>query len=79
MWMRNSFSEKKVKFFIASMIQALETIHSSGLIHGDIKPDNLIFDSQGYLKIDNFLKAKELTTAHQEYKNGKISRVNMRS
>jgi len=32
----------------------LKYIHSNGIIHKDIKPENLIFDKQGMLKIADF-------------------------
>lgn len=33
---------------------ALEYIHNNGIIHRDVKPENLIFDSQGYLRLTDF-------------------------
>jgi serine/threonine-protein kinase len=31
--------------------QALETLHRSGWIHGDVKPDNLLMDSRGHVTL----------------------------
>lgn len=33
---------------------ALENVHCKGIIHWDIKPENLVFDDLGYLKLTDF-------------------------
>lgn len=33
---------------------ALEYIHVNGIIHRDVKPENLIFDNNGYLHLTDF-------------------------
>lgn len=38
------FQPDQVKFFVACLIQALESVHDQGIIHRDIKPENLVFD-----------------------------------
>jgi serine/threonine protein kinase len=48
------FTEQQTKFFIACLIQALETVHGCGIIHRDIKPENLVFESDGYLRLTDF-------------------------
>ena len=30
---------------------ALEFMHSNGIIHRDVKPENLVFDTEGYLHL----------------------------
>ena len=44
----------QAQFFIACLIQALEDVHGQGVIHMDVKPSSLIFDSSGYVKLTNF-------------------------
>lgn len=39
---------------IACVISALESIHSTGIIHRDVKPENLVFDDKGYLHLTDF-------------------------
>ena len=51
---KNKFSEAQTKFFIACIVQALEAVHSVNIIHKDIKPENLVFDSEGYLRLTDF-------------------------
>lgn len=51
---RMKFSEKQSMFIIACIILALEFIHNNGIIHRDIRPDNIMFDSEGFIKIIDF-------------------------
>jgi len=30
---------------------ALEFLHQNGIIHRDVKPENLVFDSKGFLRL----------------------------
>ena len=46
-----TFNENNLKFFIACTISGLDYLHCNNIIHKDIKPENLVFDSKGYLHI----------------------------
>ena len=39
---------------IACVIEALEYIHENGIIHRDVKPENLILDENGYIRLTDF-------------------------
>lgn len=52
--LNRKFTECEIKFIIACLILGLEYIHSSRIIHKDIKPENIILDSQGYAFITDF-------------------------
>ena len=48
------FNEIQLKFFMSCVISGLNYLHLNHIIHKDIKPENLVFDSKGYLHITDF-------------------------
>ena len=48
---RKKFKEKELKFIMSCTILGLDYLHKNNIIHKDIKPENLVFDSKGYLRI----------------------------
>ena len=54
------FSEQVTRFYAAQVVQALEYLHSLDVIHRHLKPENLLLDSKGYLKITGFRFAKRV-------------------
>lgn len=46
-------SEPHSRFYAAQIVLAFEYLHYLDLIYRDLKPENLLIDSQGYLKVSN--------------------------
>jgi protein-serine/threonine kinase len=54
------FSEDVTRFYLAECILAIEAVHNLGYIHRDIKPDNVLIDRNGHLKLSDFGLSKGL-------------------
>ena len=48
------FSETQLKFLITNLILGLEYIHKKGIVHSNLSPANIMFDSRGFTKIIGF-------------------------
>lgn len=52
---RKTFTEDAVRFWIAELGCALHYIHRQGIIHRDVKPDNVLLDSEGHVHLADFV------------------------
>ncbi|KAG5350176.1 hypothetical protein C0989_012384 [Termitomyces sp. Mn162] len=50
----DTFSEDVTRFYIAECVLAIEAVHRLGFIHRDIKPDNILIDKDGHIKLSDF-------------------------
>ena len=50
----NKIPENLAKIIFKQLIQALQYIHSNGIVHRDIKPDNILLDLDNTIKICDF-------------------------
>lgn len=47
-------NENIIRFYTAELICALEYLHINGYIHKDIKPENIMIDKNGHIKLTDF-------------------------
>jgi len=58
---RRYFDEPTAKFYTSCVVEAFAYMHSKDIIYRDLKPENLVLDNKGYLKVTDFGFAKEVT------------------
>ncbi|XP_042478355.1 serine/threonine-protein kinase 38-like isoform X2 [Macadamia integrifolia] len=57
---KDTLTEDEARFYVAETVLAIESIHKHNYIHRDIKPDNLLLDRNGHMKLSDFGLCKPL-------------------
>ena len=57
---QNKFPEKKAKFYLIEIILGLQTLHKNNMICRNLKPENILMDSEGHIKLSDFGLSKIL-------------------
>ncbi|KAG8640208.1 serine/threonine-protein kinase 38-like [Manihot esculenta] len=57
---KDTLTEDEARFYVAETVLAIESIHKHNYIHRDIKPDNLLLDRYGHLRLSDFGLCKPL-------------------
>ena len=51
---KDILTEQESRFYIAELVLAIESVHKINFIHRDLKPDNILIDNQGHIKLSDF-------------------------
>uniref|UniRef100_A0A182K172 cGMP-dependent protein kinase n=1 Tax=Anopheles christyi TaxID=43041 RepID=A0A182K172_9DIPT len=54
------FDERTARFITGCVVEAFEYLHSRNMIYRDLKPENLMLDEKGYIKLVDFGFAKRI-------------------
>jgi len=55
------FANDVALFYITEIILSIRHLHKQEIVYRDLKPENLLIDKEGHIKITDFGFAKELT------------------
>jgi len=62
---RKKFSAEKVKFYISQIALGIGHLHAHNIIYRDLKPENVLLDAEGNVRITDFGLAKKGLGARQ--------------
>ncbi|KAG1049469.1 hypothetical protein G6F43_008203 [Rhizopus delemar] len=52
--------EDIIQFWISELVCAVKYLHSQGIVHRDIKPDNILMDQEGHIHLSDFNIASQI-------------------
>uniref|UniRef100_A0A3P8RY31 Citron Rho-interacting kinase n=1 Tax=Amphiprion percula TaxID=161767 RepID=A0A3P8RY31_AMPPE len=58
----DQFDESMAQFYLAELVEAIHAVHQLGYVHRDVKPENILIDRTGHIKLADFGSAARLTT-----------------
>ncbi|TDH72386.1 hypothetical protein CCR75_004459 [Bremia lactucae] len=56
----DTLNEATTRFYAAEMVLAIQAVHDLGYIHRDMKPDNVLLDAHGHLKLTDLGLCKKM-------------------
>ncbi|CAI0558937.1 unnamed protein product [Linum tenue] len=66
---KDTLTEDEARFYVGETVLAIESIHKHNYVHRDIKPDNLLLDKHGHMKLSDFGLCKPLDCTNLQEKD----------
>ncbi|XP_039188479.1 citron Rho-interacting kinase isoform X8 [Crotalus tigris] len=57
----DQLEESTMQFYLAELVLAIHSVHQMGYVHRDVKPENILIDRTGHIKLVGFGSAAKIT------------------
>ncbi len=69
---RDELTPRRIAELVRTLAEAVEVAHREGVIHRDVKPDNILIDADGAPRLTDFGLARDASTARQLTVTGQV-------
>jgi serine/threonine kinase 38 len=64
---KDILTPEETRFYIAEIAMAIQAVHRCNYLHRDLKPDNVLIDHRGHVKLSDFGLCKAVATDYNQY------------
>jgi len=61
---KRKFTESETRFYAGEIALALDCLHRNNIVYRDLKPENMLLDKTGHIKMTDFGLSKDLSNAN---------------